>query len=94
MPKRWDPWTLHRDGKSLRLRDKGGAVYWVDLTTIRSRAQMRERLNLVRKKIWATEDILINLLDAFLEILTPQVTLSPGRHPGGDQRQPADFSSI
>jgi hypothetical protein len=74
---RWGDWHLDADTLALVL-DSGRHHYEIPLAKITDSAHMLDWIFQVRKKAWATNKIMGDLLTAFKDIFRPQALLCSG----------------
>jgi hypothetical protein len=77
----WGDWTLEAEGESvphLVLKREGHTDRAINLNEITDGAKMLDWIFQFRMKAWATNDIMGDLLSAFLAIYHPQQTLCSG----------------
>ena len=78
----WGRWRLHPKQLVLVFEDDRRS-YEIDLERLRSSAGMLDWIFQVRQKIWATPQVLSDLLAAFRDIFDPQANLCSCAISGG-----------
>lgn len=79
----WGPWRLSKNNACLTLTIEGRWLYEVDLEWCHSSARVLDWICQVKKKTWATDTILANLVRGLDDTLQPQANLCSG---GQDKR--------
>ena len=75
---RWGDWQLHADSERSSytlLLESGLHHYEVRIDEITDTAKMLDWIFQLRMKTWVTNDIMGDLLSAFLDLFAPQTTL-------------------
>jgi len=72
---RWGAWAFDPGGLALVLRGENLPRYTIQLRSITSSACMLDAIFGLKRKEWATDEVVCGLISAFQDLFDPQVTL-------------------